>query len=309
MSKKRLVIKQSSPWGVLLVVLFAAAFLAGIALLAFSKNVKTYNIVNGGITFSSKEGFIFYQASNSKQLKKELHLYGLSNRSYTNTVKPYLLKSFPKDFRYLPANLRKKLFISAMLPIALTVREQLQQEHKIVMQIEAKIEGGIKLSERDKTFLKAMMKKYKTNNISELVKRADSVPVSLLIAQAGIESGWGKSRFTSLYNNIYGIHRKHRKPWQPIVMSFDNLYDATVMYMMNLNTSAAYRKFREERYLMGKNRNPYKLAEYLTMYSTKRQRYIKLVQHILASNGLARYDSYGIQQILVSNYSSDDNVQ
>ncbi len=308
MDKKRLVIKQTNPWGVLLIVLFAAAFLVGIALLAFSGSTKTYKLFNGGVYFSSKEGFIFYQASTSKQLEKELHIYGLSN-NYTNTVKPYLLKSFPKDFKYLPTKVRKRMFISAMLPIALTVKEQLDKEHEIIMRIKAKVESGVPLSVEDKTFLKVIAEKYKTNNIDELAKKVNSVPVSLLIAQAGIESGWGKSSFTILYNNIYGIHRKHRKPWQPIVMSFDNLYDATVAYMMNLNTSAAYKKFRQERYLMGSNQNPYKLAQYLTMYSTKRHRYIKLVQRVLASNGLARYDSYNIQQILVSNYSSDEGVQ
>ncbi len=308
MSKKRLVIKQTNPWGVLLVVLFALAFLAGIALLAFSGSVKTYNIVNGGISFSSKEGFIFYQAETSGQLKKELHLYGLCN-NYTNTVKPYLLKSFPRDFKYLPTKIRKKMFISAMLPIALTVKAQLDQEHKIIERIKVKIANGLPLSAEDKTFLKAIVIKYKTNNINELVKRVNSVPVSLLIAQAGIESGWGKSRFTSLYNNIYGIHRKHKRPWQPIVMSFNNLYDATVAYVTNLNTSAAYKRFREKRYLMGDNQDPYKLAEYLTMYSTKRQKYIKLVQNVLASNGLAQYDNYNIQQIVVSNYSINNNLQ
>ncbi len=308
MSKKRPVIKQTNPWGVLLIVLFAAAFLAGIALLAFSKNIKTYSLVNSGITFSSQEGFIFYQASTSGQLKKELHLYGLCN-SYTNTVKPYLLKSFPKDFRYLPAKLRKKMFISAMLPIALTVKEQLDQEHKIIMSIKTKMVSSKRLDEQDKAFLKVMMIKYKTDSIDKLLKRVNSVPVSLLIAQAGIESGWGKSRFTIMYNNIYGIHRKHRKPWQPIVMSFDNLYDATVVYMMNLNRSPAYKRFREARYLMGKKQDPFRLAKYLTMYSTKRQAYIKLVQNVLATNGLVQYDSYGIQQILVSNYSLNDNMQ
>ncbi len=298
MSKKRLVIRQTNPWGVVLIVLFAIAFLVGIALLAFSENLKTSKTI-----FSYKEGFIFYEASTSENLKKEIHLYGLCN-NYSNSVQPYLLKRFPKDFPYLPVKIRKKMFVAAMLPIALTVKERFEQEHKMVEKIKEKIDNNIALTVKDKAFLKNSMKTYKAKNINELLKKVNSVPVSLLIAQAGIESGWGKSRFTILYNNIYGIHRKHRKPYQPIVLSFNNLYDATVYYVKNLNTSSAYREFRNARYLMKQKRNPYKLAEHLTMYSTQRHKYIKLIQNVLSSNKLSRYDKYNIQtqQVMADNY-------
>lgn len=308
MSRKRLVIKQTNPWGVLLIVLFAAAFLVGIALLAFPKNIKSYRTSALNITLSSKEGFIFYKASTSKQLNKELNLYGLYER-YSSSVKPYLLEHFPYDFCYLPPNKRKKMFIAVMLPIALVVKEQLDQEHDMVERIKLKMDYKVHLNKEEKEFIKAAMIKYRTNNINELVKRVDSIPVSLLIAQAGIESGWGSSRFSILYNNIYGLHRKHRRPWQPIVMSFGNLYDATVAYVMNLNRSMAYRKFRNARYMMGEKLNPYKLAEYLTMYSVKRNEYIKLVQHIMLSNRLSQYDNFNVQQIVVSNYPKNEDIQ
>ena len=304
MSKKRLVIKQTNPLGIVLIVLFAIAFLAGIALLAFAENSKPFKAI-----FSYKEGFIFYEASTSKNLKKDMHLYGLCN-TYSDSVQPYLLKRFPKDFSYLPSKMRKKMFVAAMLPIALTVKKRFEQEHRIIKKIKEKIDNSIALTVEDRTFLKNSMKTYRAKDIDELLKKVDSVPVSLLIAQAGIESGWGKSRFAILYNNIYGIHRKHRKPYQPIVLSFNNLYDATVYYVRNLNTSSAYREFRNARYLMGQKRNPYKLAEYLTMYSTQRHRYIKLVQNVLSSNKLSKYDRYNIQtqQVMADEYINK-NIQ
>ncbi len=306
--KKRPVIKQSTPWGILLIILFALAFLAGIALLAFSKEAPEHRVNEFYKEFAAHSGVVFYAARTSKELKKKLLAYGLLD-PYTNAVKPYILKRFPKDFGNLPAKQRKRLFIAAMLPIALLVNEQFDQERQIIENIYDKIKKGETLTQDERLFIKEELNSYKARNIEDLLNKVGSVPVSLLIAQAGIESGWGKSRFTVLYNNIYGIHRKHRKPWQPIVQSFDNLYEATVAYVHNLDTSVAYSRFRKARAMMGDNLDPYRLSEYLTMYSIKRKRYIKLVQDILASNRLVRYDNFQIEQSVVFNYRPQQNIQ
>ncbi len=307
MSRKVLLVKRTNIVGALLIVLFASVFLAGIALLAFSRGT-TEGYLSSDDVLASKGGVIFYSASTTKELERKLRSYGLLN-PYTNSVKPYLLKRFPRDFRRLPAKKRKRLFIAVMLPIALTVNEQFEQERQILLQIKQKMDAGEPLTPEEKSFLEKELKSYKAKNIKELLVKVDVVPVSLLIAQAAIESGWGKSRFTVLYNNIYGIHRRHRKPWQPIVRSFNNLYDATVAYVHNLDTSAAYRRFRKARARMGDNLDPYKLSEYLTMYSIKRNRYIRLIQSILTTNTLVQYDGYAIEQIMVSNYTPEENIQ
>ncbi len=295
MRKKRLVIKQTNPWGVLLIVLFALAFLVGIALLAFSKTIP-----KNGVKFSSYDGFISYTVPNTKLLKQQLRVYGLCS-NYSGSVEPYLLKSFPKDFLKYSARDRKRMFIAAMLPIALVVKQKFDKEHQMILEIIKKKNNGISLDRDERNFLQASIKKYKTGDLKKLSRRVDSIPVSLLIAQAGIESGWGKSRFTYRYNNIYGLHRRNRKTYQSIVQPFKSLYDATLAYSMNLNISNAYKKFREVRYLMGNSKNPYKLAEYLTMYSVKRDRYIRLVQNIILSNKLTKYDHYSVKQMIASN--------
>ena len=41
---------------------------------------------------------------------------------------------------------------------------------------------------------------------------------------------------------------------------------------------------------MGDYYNPYKLAEYLSLYSTKRFKYIKLIKNVIAANNLTSYD-------------------
>ena len=61
-------------------------------------------------------------------------------------------------------------------------------------------------SKQERNWLKRKFKEYKIKNsdISELKIRMDIVPVSIAIAQAAIESGWGTSRFALEGNALYG---------------------------------------------------------------------------------------------------------
>jgi len=296
MSKKRLVIKEHNFWAMFFIIAFALVFIMGIALLLFAKLSHSYDM---SAKFSSRGGLMMYSVENTKELQSfPLHLYKLYD-SGRKGVEPYILKRFPKDFHRYSANTRKKIFINVMLPIALVAKERFDTEHKMLVEVKDEMKLGRKLNDSEKLFLSEMMKRYKTTDINELVKRADSVPVSLLIAQAAIESGWGKSRFTTDFNNIYGIHRKHRKPGQPIVLSFDDLYRATFAYIMNLNRNMAYKNFRDARYAMEDKKNPYVLADYLSLYSIKRKQYVSMIQRIIMKNRLTQYDNYKINQVTV----------
>ena len=50
------------------------------------------------------------------------------------------------------------------------------------------------------------MKEYKLKeySIEKLLQKVDKIPVSLALAQAAIESGWGTSRFAIEGNALYG---------------------------------------------------------------------------------------------------------
>ncbi len=283
MSKKRLILKPNTPdktLGILFIVLFAIAFIFGIALLVFGKQQDNQ--------FTYKNGVILYEANNVRELRERIALYKYLNK-YPLEVEPYLLKSLPKDFSKLPSAERKKLFIKVLIPIAVTVNMQFMQEHQMFEKILNKIKNRETLSDTEEKILEYGYRKYRCHTIKDLLIKSGGVPVSLLIAQAGIESGWGKSRFAIYYNNIYGIHKKHPRPGD-IVVHFKSLYDSTVEYILNLDRSPAYKRFRLARYRMGDYYNPYKLAEYLSSYSTRRLEYIKLIKNVLTANNLTSYD-------------------
>ena len=87
--------------------------------------------------------------------------------------------------------------------------------------------------------------------------RASRVPTSIIIAMAGIESGWGTSRFAVDGNNLFGIRTwdlktDHMKPKEVKDAKFGLKKYATkcdsVKDMIRiLNTHTAYTEFRVER--------------------------------------------------------------
>ena len=52
-------------------------------------------------------------------------------------------------------------------------------------------------SDKEKLWLRQKLREYKVKNsdMKELQKRMDIIPVSIALAQAAKESGWGTSRF------------------------------------------------------------------------------------------------------------------
>ncbi len=87
--------------------------------------------------------------------------------------------------------------------------------------------------------------------------RAKRVPTSMIIAMAGIESGWGTSRFATEGNALFGV-----RTWDPAVpqmkargnlnadwgvKKYETKCDSVKDMIRILNTHPAYEEFRTER--------------------------------------------------------------
>ena len=92
--------------------------------------------------------------------------------------------------------------------------------------------------------------------MDELLLRMDMVPVSIALAQAAKESGWGTSRFALEGNAIFGqwtwdgqgiapLDRDKNKKHK--ILKFPILRASVKAYKNNLNTHKSYSKFREKR--------------------------------------------------------------
>ena len=199
---------------------------------------------------------------------------------------------------------RKKKFIADLFPVIHSANQDIIEKRNIFFEIKKKIQSN-NLNVLEAAILKKLFNEYKVknNDLAELKKRIDIVPISLAIAQAAIESGWGTSRFAQEGNayfgqKIIGIKVDGIRPndsENPLikVRIFENLNDSVKAYLNNLNTHFAYKNFRKSRNELrsfGKTLEGIVLANQLKKYSELGNEYIINVQEIIKKNNLSKFD-------------------
>ena len=239
---------------------------------------------------------------NSLKVKKESNLYSAklleenySSKNFsikeireTKLVPNLIISKLPNDLKEIRSTKnRKELFIKITLPIIIKENERLVFLNKKISRLKNQFYS---ISRSDAIWLKNMMNVYKANTIDRLLIKVDAVPVSIALAQAAIESGWGTSRFAYEGNALFGqyIWNKSAKGMIPNdrnssetykIKSFDSLKDSVASYMKNLNTNSHYEEFRLNRFVM-KNNNVkpigIQLATYLYNYSIEDDYPIKI---------------------------------
>ncbi len=145
----------------------------------------------------------------------------------------------------------------------------------------------------DNYFTDSISKSEYKQKIDSLLHRVDYIPEKLIMAQAIIESGWGKSKFAREINNYFGIHcytagcgRYPDNVENPkfMVKSFSTRGACIEEYVWLLNTGYAYHDLRARRIELredNKYPNAKLLAEGLTRYSEKGDEYISLIKSII----------------------------
>ena len=113
-------------------------------------------------------------------------------------------------------------------------------------------------SDKEKLWLRQKFREYKVKklNSEELLSRMDVIPVSIALAQAAKESGWGTSRFALEGNAIFGQWTWTGQGIEPLekgknqdhkILKFPILRASVKAYKNNLNTHKGYIDFREKK--------------------------------------------------------------
>ena len=124
------------------------------------------------------------------------------------------------------------------------------------------------------------------------------VPKELIVAQAAIETGWGKSRFANEGNNLFGIRTWNKDepyllpiPWTEWpgwgVKVYETRCDSVRDYLRILNEVFAFSEFRAAR--DSGIDDGIVLADYLTQYASN-QNYTELVKKVIKYNIRGEYD-------------------
>jgi Bax protein len=202
----------------------------------------------------------------------------------------------------IPVEERKHRFIDVILPSVLIARQRLLQQRAQVLNLHRRLQKGEVLEPADSTFLSKKMKEYHAKDINDLAIRLTPHPVSIVLAQSALESGWGTSRFFEQANNVFGVWSfnskedrmmaSYRREGNPVYLrKYSDILQSVEHYFQILGTVKLYRDFREKRF---ESDNVYELIWFLKNYSEKRNQYVVLLRNVIVANDLTRYDHYQI---------------
>ena len=228
--------------------------------------------------------------------------YDLKGIRAGGKVKPIYLTKLPKDIKTLGNTKQKReLFIQIILPLILDENLKITEDRKKLFKILSKNFNTV----GERVWLKRRFNEYKIDDgdLAKLKMRMDIVPVSIAIAQAANESGWGTSRFALEGNALFGqwtwskkgISPKNKDPNQSHkVLQFQVLKASVKAYKNNLNTHNAYKNFREARAKLRQENKEIigtELTKYLKRYASIGEKYVVILDDIIRKNSLTDFDT------------------
>lgn len=212
----------------------------------------------------------------------------------------------PVFARRLPSNMNnsvlmnKDVFLRLMLPLSLKINDEIAAERAAIMR--SGYSGPITGAPAG---IQSLAAKYDIqSNTTNLLQRVDVLPVSLILAQAGLESGWGTSRYVQQGNALFGQRvwdasqpgmtpsgrdagQNHR------VRTFTSLEESVRSYAMNLNTNAAYLEMRRTRATFarsGRVPTARDLIPHLSSYSEDPSYYSATINTLVTDSRLTDFD-------------------
>lgn len=214
---------------------------------------------------------------------------------------------FPSSYYKIKnTNLQKRTFFEILYPKVIKANKKILEERVFIEHYFDDIEAVTDTTTKKHQKLANLARKYKIKDIynkEEYLNKIDIVPVSMALAQAAIESGWGKSRFTKEANNIFGhwtygekgLVPKHRPAGQKHkIKIYESLQASIEGYMRNLNRTEAYKEFRHLRAkyrAMGVHPKGLQLSQTMHKYSGIGHEYLRILRIVINKNKLAQYDS------------------
>jgi len=209
----------------------------------------------------------------------------------------------PDFSAYTDVKQKKLDFFLFLLPKVKIANEGILKERRWLTQLPTNI------NEDDQASLLALAKKYKVKTsetkdiIEQLLTRVDTIPASLVLAQAANESAWATSRFARKGNNLFGqwcyvkdcglVPKQRGKGQNHEVAQFKSVQQSIESYMRNLNSQYSYEDLRTLRQQLRVNKevvSGHQLAHGLLKYSTRREAYVEEIQAMIRQNGLSQYD-------------------
>ena len=273
-----------------------------------TKNLSLKNIFADIDFFSTDnegQNSIRFDARTIEQLFKDTN-YDLKRVRETKLVNiGNKIDHLPKEIKSIEnSKKRKRLFIQIVLPLIVEENAKIRLDRKELFKILSKNIN----TRKEKNWLTEKFKQYglKDGDFYSLKVRMDEIPVSLALAQAAKETGWGTSRFAQEGNALFGQWTWNGDGIRPAavdkdakhkVAKFAVLKASVRAYQRNLNTHSSYIEFRRERAIQRDNDeklDSLKLVNYLDKYAETGQQYIEVLKQIIKQNSLTDFDDVNV---------------
>ncbi|MFT7261696.1 MAG: Bax protein [Glaciecola sp.] len=203
---------------------------------------------------------------------------------------------------------KKANFFSFLHPMIKKANADVLQQREQLIEIQTNLPS---ISNQESEMLAALAKTYKVSDelslkqqVQELDIKINTIPASLVLAQAANESAWGTSRFAREGNNYFGqwcfskgcgiVPSSRNSGANHEVADFDSPYDSVKSYIKNLNRHATYAPLRDLRQQAIDNNQAITgvvLAQGLIGYSERREEYVKEIQDMIRYNKLSRFNA------------------
>ena len=243
-----------------------------------------------------------------KKIKIDPYLSSENHKINLSSLNATLPKnSLPLDWQK-SFSLKKVEFIETLLPLIAYQNQQILVERERLFKIQNYLLDNKTLNQNDLEYLSAIADKYliETNNkhkidiVDKLLLSVNTIPTSIVLAQAATESGWGTSRFAKEYNALFGQYTYNEKkgviPYEReigkkhLIRHFSSLDKSVESYFKNINTHYAYEKFRSIRNSMHENNFDIKLlTNALDVYAEDKS-YVDTINSIIDTNEFTQFD-------------------
>ncbi len=231
--------------------------------------------------------------------------YNLSKVRDDKKIQPIFFTRLPKDIDSIKSSkIKKELFIKIVLPLIVSENERIFEDRNKLL----KIISNKMTTDDEKSWLRKKLREYKVKNsdMNRLKNKMDIIPVSIALAQAAKESGWGTSRFALEGNAIFGQWTWNGKGIKPLdtskdqthsVLKFPILRASVKAYITNLNTHNGYKNFREKRSKLRTSKKQLKgldLIHELDNYAQTGKKYTKTLEKIIKQNSLNDFETVSV---------------
>jgi Bax protein len=208
----------------------------------------------------------------------------------------------------ISVNEKKANFFAYLHPMIEEVNKEVLSQREILLSMQQELPN---LSQQKTEILNEYTHTYRVDKelsteqqIEKLKRKINTIPASLILAQAANESAWGTSRFARKGNNYFGqwcyskgcglVPLGRDDGAKHEVAKFNSPMDSIKSYIRNLNSHPTYETLRELRtqsLTNGEEPSGELLAEGLLGYSIRREEYVKEIQSMIRYNKLSRFDS------------------